>query len=83
VTFTFDPAGAARFGDVTRDNVGRRLAIIVDGKVMSAPVIREPILGGRGQISGGFTRESAQDLALLIRVGALPAPLTVLEERAE
>ncbi len=81
VTFRFDTLGAKRFGDVTRANVNRRFAIILDGRVISAPVIREPILGGSGQISGNFTTRSAQDLALLLRAGALPAPLTILEER--
>ena len=81
VTFRFDTLGAKRFGDVTRTNVNRRFAIILDGKVISAPVIREPILGGSGQISGNFTFQSANDLALLLRAGALPAPLTIIEER--
>jgi preprotein translocase subunit SecD len=82
VTFRFDTAGGKRFGDTTRDNVGRQLGIVLDGKVISAPVIREPILGGSGIISGSFTTEEARDLALLLRAGALPAPLTVLEERS-
>ena len=81
VNFTFDSIGGKRFGDATRENVGRPLAIILDGKVISAPVIREPILGGRGQISGNFTAQSAQDLAVLLRAGALPAPLNIIEER--
>jgi preprotein translocase subunit SecD len=81
VTFRFDTLGAKRFGDVTRKNVNRRFAIILDGTVISAPVIREPILGGSGQISGNFTFQTAQDLALLLRAGALPAPLTIIEER--
>jgi preprotein translocase subunit SecD len=81
VSFRFDSIGADRFGDATRDNVGRLFAIVLDGEVISAPVIREPILGGSGVISGNFTVQSAQDLALLLRAGALPAPLTVLEER--
>ena len=82
VTFRFDSAGAKRFGLATAKNVGRLFAIVLDGKVISAPVIREPILGGSGQISGSFTFQSAQDLALLLRAGALPAPLTILEERS-
>ena len=82
VTFRFDTLGAKRFGDVTRTNVNRRFAIILDGTVISAPVIREPILGGSGQISGNFTFQTAQDLALLLRAGALPAPLTIIEERS-
>ncbi len=81
VNFRFDAAGGKRFGQVTRDNVNRLLAIILDGQVISAPNIREPILGGSGQISGNFTFQSAQDLALLLRAGALPAPLVILEER--
>ncbi|MEX0698047.1 MAG: protein translocase subunit SecD [Dongiaceae bacterium] len=81
VSFRFDTVGARRFGDATRDNVGKLFAIVLDGKVISAPVIREAILGGSGIISGSFTVQSAQDLALLLRAGALPAPLTVLEER--
>ena len=81
VTFRFDTLGGKRFGDITRDNVGRPFAIVLDGKVISAPVIREPILGGNGQISGNFTVTEANDLALLLRAGALPAPLNILEER--
>ncbi|MBF0247570.1 MAG: protein translocase subunit SecD [Alphaproteobacteria bacterium] len=82
VSFRFDAVGAKRFGDVTAKNVGKPFAIVLDGKVISAPVIREPILGGSGQISGGFTVADANDLSLLLRAGALPAPLTVLEERS-
>lgn len=82
VSFRFDTLGAKRFGDATTDNVGQLLAIVLDGKVISAPRIREPILGGNGIISGSFTVESAKDLALLLRAGALPAPLTVIEERS-
>jgi preprotein translocase subunit SecD len=82
VDFTFDSAGARRFADVTRNNVGRPFAIVLDNKIISAPVIREPIIGGRGQISGNFDARSASDLALLLRAGALPAPLTVVEERS-
>lgn len=82
VNFTFNSVGARRFGDVTRTHVGRRFAIVLDGKVLSAPVIREPILGGSGQISGNFTAQSASDLALLLRAGALPAPLTVVEQNS-
>jgi preprotein translocase subunit SecD len=81
VSFRFNTAGAKRFGDITRDNTGKLFAIVLDGKVISAPRINEPILGGSGIISGGFTVQQAQDLALLLRAGALPAPLTVLEER--
>ena len=82
VTFRFDSAGAKRFGDTTAKNVGKPFAIVLDGKVISAPIIREPILGGSGQISGRFSVQDAQDLALLLRAGALPAPLTILEERS-
>lgn len=81
VTFRFDSIGGRRFGDATTQNVGKIFAIVLDNKVISAPVIREPITGGSGQISGQFTVQEAQDLALLLRAGALPAPLTVLEER--
>ena len=81
VSLRFDAAGARRFGDLTTENVGRRFAIVLDGRVISAPVIREPIPGGSGQISGNFTFETASDLALLLRAGALPAPLVILEER--
>jgi protein-export membrane protein SecD len=81
VAFTFDSVGAKRFGEATRENVGKPFAIVLDNKVISAPVIREPILGGRGVISGSFTVQSASDLALLLRAGALPAPITILEER--
>jgi|HigsolmetaAR203D_1030402.scaffolds.fasta_scaffold00625_19 SecD/SecF fusion protein len=81
VTFRFDSIGATRFADITRENVGRRFAIVLDGKVLSAPVIREPITGGSGQISGSFTVQEAQDLSVMLRAGALPAPLKVIEER--
>jgi protein-export membrane protein SecD len=81
VTFRFDAAGAKRFGRVTQENVGLPFAIVLDNKVISAPVIREPILGGTGQISGNFTVQEANDLSVLLRSGALPAKLTVIEER--
>ena len=81
VNFTFDSIGARRFAKVTRDNVGKPFAIVLDRQVISAPVIKEPILGGQGQISGNFTARQATDLALLLRAGALPAPLTVVEEQ--
>jgi protein-export membrane protein SecD len=81
VSFKFDTVGARRFGDATRENVGKPFAIVLDNKVISAPVIREPILGGSGVISGSFTVQSASDLALLLRAGALPAPIKILEER--
>ena len=81
VSFRFDAKGAARFGQATQQNVGRPFAIILDSEVISAPRINEPILGGSGQISGNFTPESANDLAVLLRAGALPADLTIVEER--
>src|SRR3954469_14075074 len=81
VSFKFDSVGARRFGDATRENVGKPFAIVLDNKVISAPVIREPILGGSGVISGSFPVQSASDLALLLRAGALPAPINILEER--
>jgi preprotein translocase subunit SecD len=81
VSFKFDSVGAKKFGDATRENVGKPFAIVLDNKVISAPVIREPILGGSGIISGSFTVQSASDLALLLRAGALPAPIQILEER--
>jgi preprotein translocase subunit SecD len=81
VTFRFNTRGARRFAAVTQENVGRPFAIVLDNEVISAPVIREPILGGSGQISGNFTVQQANDLAILLRAGALPAPLTVIEER--
>ena len=81
VTFDFDRVGAKRFGRATTKGVGKRLAIVLDGKVISAPVIQEAIVAGSGQITGDFTFQSATDLALLLRSGALPAPLEILEER--
>jgi preprotein translocase subunit SecD len=81
VTFRFDTIGARRFADITRANVGKPFAIVLDNEVISAPVIREPIIGGAGEISGNFTVQQANDLAILLRAGALPAPLTVIEER--
>ena len=81
VSFTLDRVGAKKFGRATTENVGKQLAIILDGKIISAPSIREPIVGGSGQISGNFTFQSATDLALLLRSGALPAPMNIIEER--
>ncbi|MBN8965201.1 MAG: protein translocase subunit SecD [Rhizobiales bacterium] len=81
VTFRFNNNGARRFAQVTQENVGKPFAIVLDNEVISAPVIREPILGGSGQISGNFTVQQANDLAILLRAGALPAPLTIIEER--
>jgi SecD/SecF fusion protein len=81
VNFRFDSQGAQRFAETTRVNVGKPFAIVLDGKVLSAPVIREPIIGGSGQISGSFTTRTAHDLAVMLRAGALPVPLKVIEER--
>lgn len=81
VAFSFKSLGAKKFATATRDNVGSRLAIVLDGKIISAPVINGPISGGKGVITGNFTIQSASDLALLLRSGALPAPLEVVEER--
>ena len=81
VNFRFNSSGGRKFAEATQQNVGKRFAIVLDNKVISAPVIREPILGGQGQISGNFTVQSANDLSILLRAGALPAPLTVIEER--
>ena len=81
VTFSLDRVGSKRFAKATSSGVGKRLAIVLDGKIISAPVIRDAIVGGSGQISGDFTFQSATDLALLLRSGALPAPLNIIEER--
>jgi preprotein translocase subunit SecD len=81
VSFRFNSSGARKFAEATQANVGKPFAIVLDNKVISAPVIREPILGGSGQISGSFTVQQANDLAILLRAGALPAPLTIIEER--
>ncbi|MFD1694413.1 protein translocase subunit SecD [Roseibium aestuarii] len=82
VNFRFNTAGARKFGLITQQNVNKPFAIVLDDEVISAPVIREPITGGSGQISGNFTVEGANDLAVLLRAGALPAKLTVIEERS-
>ncbi len=82
VNFTLNGLGAREFADVTTANVGKPFAIVLDGKIISAPVIREPITGGSGQISGNYTPQSATDLALLLRAGALPAPLDIVEEQS-
>ena len=81
VAFSLDRLGSQRFGQVTSKNIGKRLAIILDDEAISAPVIKDSITGGNGTISGDFTFQSATDLALLLRSGALPTPLTVVEER--
>ena len=82
VSFTLDRVGAKKFAKATTENVGKQLAIVLDGKIISAPSIREPIVGGSGQITGNFTFQSATDLALLLRSGALPAPMNIIEERS-
>ncbi|MZR30841.1 protein translocase subunit SecD [Sneathiella litorea] len=82
VSIRFDGLGAKQFGQATTENVGKPFAIVLDNKVVSAPRINEPILGGSAVISGGFNVAGAQDLALLLRAGALPAPLDILEERS-
>jgi preprotein translocase subunit SecD len=81
VNFRFNGMGSARFGDVTANNIGKRFAIVLDKKIISAPVIQSAIQGGSGRITGNFTPESANDLAVLLRAGALPAPLIVEEQR--
>ena len=81
VSFSLDRVGSKRFAKITTENIGKRLAIILDNKIISAPQIREPIIGGNGQISGNFTFQTATDLALLLRSGSLPAPLNIIEER--
>ena len=81
VSLEFTAQGARAFADLTSNNVGRHLAIILDGNLYSAPVIRERIPSGQAQITGGFTTEAATDLAIVLRAGALPAPVQVLEER--
>src|SRR3954471_14113703 len=81
VSFKFNTTGSRKFAQATSENVGQPFAIVLDNEVISAPVIREPITGGSGQISGSFTVQAANELALLLRAGALPAPLTVIEER--
>ncbi len=81
VTISFDAQGGAKFAKLTTENVGKPFAIILDGQVLSAPNINEPIIGGNAQISGSFTAESANQLAIALRSGALPVPLAVVEER--
>jgi preprotein translocase subunit SecD len=81
VSFKFNTSGSRKFAQATSENVGQPFAIVLDNEVISAPVIREPITGGSGQISGSFTVQAANELALLLRAGALPAPLTIVEER--
>ena len=81
VTFTLDGLGAQKFGKTTSVNIGKRIAIVLDDKIISAPTIREAILGGSGTISGDFTFQEVTDLSLLLRSGALPTPLNIVEER--
>ena len=81
VSLSFDSRGARVFERITGDNVGKRLAIVLDDKVYSAPVIRDKISGGKAQITGAFTMDDAKDLAIVLRAGALPAPVKILEER--
>ena len=82
VEFSFNALGARKFGEITQANIGKRFAVVLDGKVITAPVIRSAILGGRGIIEGNFTVESANELAILLRAGALPAPMKIIEERS-
>ncbi|QNT78581.1 protein translocase subunit SecD [Entomobacter blattae] len=82
VNFTFDRVGAQKFGEITKNHIGHRFAIVLDNKVISAPVIRSAITEGNGQITGGFDAQKATDLALMLRAGALPAPLKVIEQRS-
>jgi protein-export membrane protein SecD len=82
VAFRLNATGARKFGEITAANIGKPFAIVLDNKVITAPVIRTAILGGSGVISGGFTTQTAHDLALLLRAGALPAPLKIVEERS-
>ena len=82
VAFELDKKGAKKFGKITTENTFQRLAILLDNKVISAPQIREPITGGQGNITGNFTPESANDLAVLLRAGSLPAPIKIIEERS-
>ncbi|MFZ4762806.1 MAG: protein translocase subunit SecD [Alphaproteobacteria bacterium] len=81
VNFQFNGVGEKKFAEITKANVGKPFAVVLDNKVITAPVIREAITGGRGQISGDFSAETANDLAVLLRAGALPAPMKVVEER--
>ena len=82
VSFRFDTTGAQKFGKATSENVGKRFAVILDGVVITAPVINTAITGGSGIITGNFTSQEAADLSVLLRAGALPAPLSIIEERS-
>ncbi len=81
VSFKFNTDGAKKFAKITKENVGKFFAIVLDKEVLTAPIIREPILGGKGEISGNFSMDEAKKLAILLRSGALPAPLDIIEER--
>ncbi|KWV91253.1 preprotein translocase subunit SecD [Erythrobacter sp. YT30] len=81
VNLSFDEEGKRLFGAFTAANVDKKIAVILDGKVITVPIVREPILGGHVQISGGFTYESANELAIMLRSGSLPVPITLVEER--
>jgi len=82
VSFRFDTTGAQKFGKATSENIGKRFAVVLDGVVITAPVINSAITGGSGIITGNFTSQEATDLAVLLRAGALPAPLEIVEERS-
>ena len=82
VAFSFNNLGSKIFGEITKNNTGKRLAIVLDNKLLSAPTINGAIMGGSGIITGNFTIESANELALLLRAGSLPAPLKIIEERS-
>ena len=81
VSFEFNNKGGKKFGKITTENIGKRLAIVLDKKIISSPNIREPITGGKGIITGQFTFQEVTDLSMLLRAGALPAPLNIIEER--
>ena len=81
VSFQLSPLGGKKFGRVTGKNIGRAFAIVLDGKVVSAPVVRDAITTGNGQISGSFSVEEANNLSIILRSGALPAPMSIIEER--
>src|ERR1700759_3550043 len=81
INFAFNGQGSRRFAEATAQNIGKPFAIVLDGRVISAPVIQTAITGGTGEITGNFTEESANSLAVLLKSGALPAPLNVIEQR--
>ena len=82
VSLSFNPRGAATFERVTGEHIGQRMAIVLDGKVHSAPAIKDRIGGGQASITGHFTPNEAQDLAIVLRAGSLPAPVTVLDRKS-